>query len=288
MMIMETTPVESRTFEIDGQCMHVDISGHGPALMLLHGFTGSSETLAATADFLDKDFCVLRVDLPGHGLSDSPADPNAYTMERCAFLLRKILDELRIEKTNLFGYSMGGRTALSFTALHPERVCAVATLGASAGLEDEALRITRQQEDEKLVETLLEDGLESFVDRWMNHPLFSSQQKLGEDFLNHAREQRLQNNPQGLANSLRGMGAGAQLPVHRRLEQQELPILLLAGIKDEKFCGIAVDLADRLRNACVELIPGAGHAAHLECSEATHSAIRNFFRAVTGLSKTEN
>lgn len=287
-MIGKSTQQESRSIEIDGQRLHVEITGRGPALMLLHGFTGSSETLSETSAALDKEFCVLRVDLPGHGKSDSPSNPSAYSMERCALLLRGLLDELRIERINLFGYSMGGRTALSFTALHPERVCAVATLGASAGIESDTERSARQKEDDKLSQRLLGNGLEAFVDEWMNHPLFASQAALGEEFLAEAREQRLQNNPLGLAMSLRGMGAGAQQPVQSQLERLEHPILLLAGVKDEKFCGIAVDLADRLKNARVELISGAGHAAHLECDEVTHAAIRDFFRNVTGLAATTN
>ncbi len=279
---------ESRSVEIDGQRLHVEITGQGPSLMLLHGFTGSSETMAATAEALHKEFCVLRVDLPGHGKSDSPAEPSAYSMERCALLLRGLLDELRIERTNLFGYSMGGRTALSFTALHPERVCAVATLGASAGLEDEEARNARREDDDKLAQRIMDDGLKAFVDNWMRHPIFALQKDLGEEFLDGARNQRLQNNPSGLAHSLRGMGTGAQRPVQDLLARLELPILLLAGVRDEKFCRVAVELADRLKNARVELISGAGHAAHLECSEATHAAIRDFFRKVTGLSNTKN
>jgi 2-succinyl-6-hydroxy-2,4-cyclohexadiene-1-carboxylate synthase len=256
--------------------------------MLLHGFTGSSETLSETAAALHDEFCVLRVDLPGHGKSDSPENPSAYTMERCALLLRGLLDEFRIERTNLFGYSMGGRAALSFTALHPERVCAVAALGASAGLENEEERAARQKEDDELAQRILDHGLKAFVDSWMRHPVFNLQKNLGEEFLDGARNQRMQNDRKGLAHSLRGMGAGAQPPVHDLLARLELPILLLAGVRDEKFCSIAVDLADRLRNASVELIPGAGHAAHVECSDATHAAIRDFFRKVTGLSNTKN
>jgi len=287
-MIQESLQSESREIEIDGQRLHVDIAGQGPALMLLHGFTGSSETLSETAEALHKDFCVLRVDLPGHGKSDSPTNPRAYSMERCAQLLRGLLDELRIERTNLFGYSMGGRAALSFTALHPERVCAVATLGASAGIENEEDRAARREDDDKLAQRILDDGLKAFVDNWMRHPIFALQKNLGEEYLEGARNQRLQNNPEGLAHSLRGMGSGVQQPVHDLLARLKLPILLLAGVRDEKFCGIAVELADRLRNARVELIPGAGHAAHVECSEATHAAIREFFRKVTGLSEPQH
>ncbi len=277
---------EERYIDVDGHRLHAVIEGRGPALLLLHGFTGSTETLSETASALRGDFCTIRVDLPGHGKSDAPRDLTPYTMESCVEALRAVLDALGIKQTNVFGYSMGGRTALALCAAHPERICAAATLGASAGIEDETVRAERVAQDEGLAAFILEHGMEAFVDRWMNHPLFETQQTLGEEFLAAARAQRLTNQPHALALSLRGMGAGTQVPVHDALIELDLPILLLAGMKDAKFSAAAIELGAQLRDAQVELIPGAGHAAHLENPEETHAAIRGFFRQVTGLAGT--
>jgi len=275
--------LEERYIDVGGYRLHTVTEGRGPALLLLHGFTGSTDTLAATAAALRRDFCTIRVDLPGHGRSDAPQELEPYTMESCVEALCRVLDALEIERTCVFGYSMGGRTALALSAAYADRVCAVAALGASAGIDDEGERAERVAQDEALASFILEDGLEAFVDRWMRHPLFETQQTLGEEFLATARAQRLTNEPQALALSLRGMGAGAQAPVGDTLSELDLPILLLAGMKDTQYCAAAIELGERLREAQIELIPGAGHAAHLENPEETHARIRSFFRQVTGL-----
>ncbi len=135
--------LEERYIDAGGYRLRTVTEGRGPALLLLHGFTGSTETLATTATALRRDFCTIRVDLPGHGRSDAPQELEPYTMESCVESLLDLLDTLEIERSCVFGYSMGGRTALALCAAHPDRVCAVAALGASAGIEDEALRAER-------------------------------------------------------------------------------------------------------------------------------------------------
>ena len=81
----------------------------------------------------------------------------------------------------------------------------------------------------------------------------------------------------GLANSLRGMGAGAQPSLHDELAALERPVCLVVGEEDRKFQGIAEDLAARLPRARVELVPEAGHAAHLENPRAFAEIAVRFF-----------
>ena len=107
-------------------------------------------------------------------------------------------------------------------------------------------------------------------------PLFASQRRLGAAGLARAREQRLTNRPHGLANSLRGMGAGAQPPLHARLAGVRAPVCLVVGDEDERFGGIADALAEALPAARVARIAGAGHAAHLEAPEDFLTVVRAF------------
>lgn len=258
--------------------LHVRMDGEGKVVVLLHGFTGSTQTLSQMASALKRGFRVVRIDLPGHGRSSAPTDLEFYRMHTCVRNLATVCDRIGVASMGLFGYSMGGRVALSFSTRYPEKVYAVATVGASAGIEDRQARDQRRLEDEKLARTILKDGIESFVDGWMAHPLFATQQKMGEEFLTRARAQRLLNRPQGLANSLIGMGTGTQSPVHLALETIGLPFLLLAGEEDHKFRSIAVELKQRMKNAEIEWIKGAGHAAHLEASRTVHDILFGFFQ----------
>jgi len=76
--------------------------------------------------------------------------------------------------------------------------------------------------------------------------------------------QRLLNNPLGLANSLRGMGAGQQESLWDRLAGLDVPTLLIAGALDVKYRGLAGEMLALLPNARAVIVPGAGHAVHLE------------------------
>ena len=79
--------------------------------------------------------------------------------------------------------------------------------------------------------------------------------------------ERLSNTPLGLANSLRGVGTGAQPPLHDALPALATPTLLLAGELDEKFSRIAWQMAEQLPNAEARIVLDAGHIVHLEQPE---------------------
>jgi 2-succinyl-6-hydroxy-2,4-cyclohexadiene-1-carboxylate synthase len=298
------SPAESRFVQAAGLRLHAALEGEGPPLLVLHGFTGSSESMESVAAGLRDAFHSVRLDLVGHGRSDAPqpgwspslgfaslrgpalpglADSpslgalDPYTMETCVAQVAGALDALGIAQAHVLGYSMGGRVGLALCTWRPERVRAALLIGAGAGLEDSSARAARRREDEALAARIEREGLERFVDWWMDRPLFASQRRLGEAALARTRSQRLSNRAHGLAQSLRGMGTGAQPALHARLPSVRVPILLVAGSLDAKFAAIASDLAGRLPNARAQLVPGAGHACHLEQPEAFLRIARRFF-----------
>lgn len=254
----------ARKIDTGGVALHAEISGGGVPVLILHGFTGSTRTVAGIAVGLEDAFRTIRIDLVGHGRSDAPRDLAAYTMPSCVEQLGCALDALDADRVHLVGYSMGGRVALSLCAAHPTRVRSALLVGASAGIEDGPTREARVRDDERLADRIESEGVARFVDYWLSLPLFATQRALGEEWLAEARAQRLSNRSYALARSLRGMGAGAQPPLHGRLGDIETPICLVAGERDLKFRAIAEDLARRLPDARLEVIPGAGHAAQLE------------------------
>ena len=113
-------PSDLRT--IDGTALHVRDEGprDAPALLLLHGLGSSLHTWNAWADTLRTMYRVVRLDLPGHGLS-GPAPADDYSDSRTTALLLALLDSLAIDRATLIGNSMGGRFAWQFASAHPER-----------------------------------------------------------------------------------------------------------------------------------------------------------------------
>ncbi|MCA9873659.1 MAG: 2-succinyl-6-hydroxy-2,4-cyclohexadiene-1-carboxylate synthase [Anaerolineales bacterium] len=257
------------SFEITG-------SAEKRPLLLLHGFTGSSRNWGDIVPTLAERFMVITVDLLGHGRTPSPTRPARYMMEAAAADLIDLLDQLAIEQTSLLGYSMGGRLALYLAAQYPQRWQALILESASPGLKEKAEQIERRQSDNALAKRIEGEGLEAFVDYWESLPLWASQAQLPAETRTELRRQRLQNNPVGLANSLRGMGTGAQPSQWRRLSKLNLPVLLVVGELDAKFLAINQEMASLIPQARLAIVPGAGHTVHLERPSRYTELVRGF------------
>ncbi len=252
----------------------------GAPLVLLHGFTGDSTTWSTLLPHLGADRRVVGVDLPGHGDSPTRLSLESYAMQVCAAAVDAALSRAAGGPVHLLGYSMGGRVALTVASRHQSPLASLVLVGATPGLVDPAERRQRVADDEKRARFIEEEGLERFVDRWMAHPLFATQARLGAKHLDLARRQRLRNDPAALASCLRGMGTGAMEPLWDRLAGIGVPTLILVGELDIKFVQIARRMSALLPSAELVVVPDAGHAAHLEAPAIVGPAVQSFLARV--------
>ncbi len=248
----------------------------GEPLLLLHGFTGTKESWAPILPQLSSKFLVITLDLPGHGQTDSSANIKYFTMESVVESISVLLTKLKIEKTNILGYSMGGRVALSFLCMQPDRVKKCVLESSSPGLKTKEERLQRQCNDKKLANFLLEKGIEEFVNYWENIPLFSTQKLLDEQTKKYIRQERISQNPIGLANSLKGMGTGVQPSWWGHLSKITHPVLILTGEEDRKFCEIGKEMVSLLSNGIYAEIHDSGHAIHVEKKEKFVKMVMDF------------
>jgi 2-succinyl-6-hydroxy-2,4-cyclohexadiene-1-carboxylate synthase len=255
---------------------HVEVCGEGFPFLLLHGFTGDSSTWTPFCPVWGTHSKLIIPDIIGHGETDSPEDTNCYQMESAAKDLIFLLDQLDIEKIDLLGYSMGGRLALTLAILYPERVRKLILESASPGLKTNEERVLRRMKDEELANFINDRGIVSFVDYWEKIPLFSTMSRLPNSIKQSIREQRLSNKTKGLANSLIGMGTGAQVSWWGKLDLLSSEVLLLTGEKDEKFCKIAENMVENMRKASWIVINDCGHAIHVEQKEKFGTIVSDF------------
>jgi 2-succinyl-6-hydroxy-2,4-cyclohexadiene-1-carboxylate synthase len=159
---------------------------------------------------------------------------------------------------------MGGRLCLQLALDRPEVMHRLALVSASPGLADDAERAARREADERLAQEIERDGVDAFLERWLAQPLFAS---LPRDRAG-IEERRAHNTVETLTSQLRVLGQGAQPSNWDRLGELRMPVLLIAGERDAKYVDLAHRMADAVPRARVEVIPGAGHACHLEQPEA--------------------
>ena len=254
--------------------MDAALGTHDPVSprILLHGFTGSGPAMRPLID-AGLTGRILAPDLIGHGDSPAPAAIDAY---RAAAQIEQInAATLDLEAFDLIGYSMGARLAISFAVEHPDRVRRLVLLSGRAGIADPLARAARVRSDAALAEQIEREGIETFAARWGALPIFASQ-TVSVRAAQHAL--RIRQRPAGLANSLRGFGAGAMPPLHAHLATISMPVCLLAGALDPKFMALARDLEAAIAHAQRHVLDGVGHAMHLEAPARTVTILEAFLR----------
>ena len=113
----------SDMIDVAGTRLHVRDSGPktAPAVIFLHGFGASLHTWEPWANALAKDMRVIRIDLPGSGLS-LPDPTGDYTDKRSLQIIHALMDKLGLTRASLVGNSIGGRIAWTFAGTYPARV----------------------------------------------------------------------------------------------------------------------------------------------------------------------
>jgi len=267
---------------VSGRVLHLERRGRGPALMLLHGYSGNGRSMARIAGAFEREYETLAPDLPGHGRSPGLAGAAGYAFEDALSDLVATLESAGHRRAHWLGYSMGARLALGCALRHPGSVASLVLVAGRAGIADPAERAARRAADDALAERIESLGVEAFVEEWLAQPLFATLRRLGPEDLAEERRARLANDARELAASLRRLGPGAQPPLFDELPRLHVPVLLVAGALDGRFVEAARDLARRLPHAEFCEIPDAGHAVHLEQPVAFVGAVADFLRRATG------
>ncbi len=230
-------------------------------VVLLHGFTQGPGSWTDIAARLADRHDVVTPTLPGHG--GAAAVTGTFEAEAAA-----LAGTVGPPPAVWVGYSMGARLALRVALDRPDLVQGLVVLGATAGLSDPAQREARRRVDETLASGLERKGLDRFLTGWLSQPLFK---RLPPEAA--GLEERRTNTVEGLASALRRLGTGAQEPLWDRLHELRMPVLIMAGEHDASFVSLAFRLAAAVGDgeragASVSIVPGAGHAAHLERPDA--------------------
>lgn len=248
--------------------LHVDREGHGPVVVLAHGFAGSARNFGPQARALRPRFRVVRYDARGHARSEAPDDPSAYTPETFADDLGRVLDP---GSAVIGGLSMGAATALRFALASPERVRALVLAAFPAGAS--AARGIAAQAT-AFADAIERNGLDAAGERFAWGPASG----LDAGAARLVRQGFLEHPPHGLVHTLRGVLA-RQPTVEElapRLGGLHIPTLLIVGDHDRASLEPTRALAAALPSATLIVVPDAGHVVNLEQPAAFNAALMSF------------
>ena len=260
--------------DVDGLKVHYKETGPqaAPALLLMHGFGSSLQAWDDWSLKLEQKYRVIRLDLPGFGLTGaSPA--NDYSEEKDLAILTHFADKLGLEKFSIIGHSMGGKMAWTLAASQPERVQAL-VLMAPDGFP-EAKDIGTKPYEVPAVMGLIKYFLPKYLVRKSIEPAFAE-----ADALSDARVNRYYD-------MLRAPGVRAAIlersnqtiytdPVPR-LKAIKAPTLLIWGEQDQMIPSTnAKSYASVLSNSTTVLVPKLGHLLQEEQPEKGLTAVMQF------------
>jgi 2-succinyl-6-hydroxy-2,4-cyclohexadiene-1-carboxylate synthase len=256
--------------------LHAEVHGTGraPWLVFLHGFLGDGNDWDEIMRVLALRFSCLCVDLPGHGASRIEGPCGAADVLDA---LAALLDERRIERCTLLGYSMGGRAALSLAAYAPDRVERLVLESTSPGIRSPEERDARRASDASWSGMLDSGDIATFIERWYAQPLFETSHRDPARFAELV-QRRTRQDPRQLAMGLQSMGPGIWPSAWDAWQALSMPILLLAGEHDARYVALAREMQAARASTRVRIIPNCGHNVHWEDPPAYTAAIATFLR----------
>lgn len=117
----------------DGVNIYYEVHGTGPLILLSHGYSATLEMWRGQIEPLSREHTLMVWDMRGHGLSDYPVDPGAYSEAATVADMAALLDAVNAPSAIVGGLSLGGYMSLAFHKAHPERVKALLIIDTGPG-----------------------------------------------------------------------------------------------------------------------------------------------------------
>ena len=260
---------------VQQQPVFVQDSGlrEAPAILLLHGFGASLQAWDDWAPALEKNLRVLRIDIPGFGLS-GPAVNQDYSDAADVARVIAVMDQLGVQQVIVAGHSMGGRIAWNLAAAHPERVSKLVLLSPD-GFPDPNAKSDKTYEVPALL-GLLPYSLPKWALRMGGvAPAFADGSQLTPQMMQRYHDMMLA--PGVRTALLERMRQTRNSDPVSRLQSIKAPTLLLWGEKDA-FIPVsnAQDYLKAMPQATLVTLPGVGHVLHEEAPKASVQAVLDF------------
>lgn len=261
----------------DGVRLYAETHGSGVPILLSCGLRTTHENFRPQVGPLTGAGArVILWDYRGHGESESPEDPEAYSMRQVVDDLGCVLDWAAPgEPAVLGGHSFGGLASLHFARAHPERVRGLVLIDSGPGFKNPQAQARWEAMIERAASFIERRGLRAFVESKAAADLIGLRPELPA--ARAAARAIAAQDPGGLTHFARRVAAPAP-PVIDELAGIPAPALVVVGEKDEAFLRAAEVMTARLPRAKRVTIPGAGHLPNIECPDAVNEALIRFLR----------
>lgn len=248
----------------DGFEIYYEVQGAGPALLLTHGYSATSQMWQPNIDALSENHTVITWDMRGHGKSDSPKDNSAYSETLTTADMAGLLIHLGYKTAIIGGLSLGGYMSLAFYKDYPEMVDALLIIDTGPGFKKDAAR-----DGWNRMAVARAKAIEGKVGIEVESPGVLEGQSAEQTLAKHK-------DVLGLAYAARNMLTQNTARVIESLPLIAVPSIIVVGSDDEPFLIASDYMALKIPNAEKVMIPQAGHAANIDQPEFFNKSILGF------------
>ena len=262
------------TVSVDGITVGYDDEGSGEPLVLVHGHPFDRSMWRPQFEaFSRSGWRVIVPDIRGYG--ETTVVPGATTLETFARDLVGLLEALQVDRIVLGGLSMGGQIVMEFYRLFPHRVRGLVLADTSARAETQVGKRLRH----RTADRLLREGMAPYAEEVLAKMVAPHNLRARPDLARHVLAMVLATPPEGAAAALRGR---AERPDYLDLlTHVTVPTLVVVGA-DDTFTPVSEArlLHERIPNASLAVLQGAGHMPNLERPTKFNGALRGLLEAV--------
>lgn len=272
--IMSNTSSPTQFLPYNHANLAYDVTGSGPAVLLLHAGLGDRTMWDAQVPALAREFTVIRVDARGFGETRKP--PVAYSPVADALAL---LDHLGVQQAHIVGVSMGSQTAIDLAVAAPERVASLVAVAARTGTPvSPELRANWDHVNELYEAGDIAGANEYELRMWIDGPR-RTPEMIDSAFREHVRAM---NGALFLRDDDEGEEIALEPPAAERLGEITAPTLIMYGDQDiADVQATGPKLAQAIPGARLVVLPDASHLPQMEHPERFNDLVREFLRAAT-------
>ena len=242
--------MEEKEILIQGIKTNYKIAGEGPAILVLHGWGGSSDSWRRVQETLSqKGYLVIVPDFPGFGKSVTPKEP--WSLQNYTNFILNLIQQLKLENFYLIGHSFGGRIAIKFATQYPEKIkklilCDSAGIKPKPGLKTRIIywsaRIGNAVFSPKHLQRFKDSARNLFYIFLRNRDYVKANGTMKETIKKVINEDLLED-----------------------LSKIKIKTLIVWGSQDKmvplKYARV---IKQKVENSTLEIIPKIGHSPHLE------------------------
>lgn len=263
--------------------LHVEEhAGHGPHLLLVHGFLSSRANWLPNLPALAEVTRPTVVELWAHGRSPAPTEDRWYEVDAYVEAFEEVRRRIGCERWFICGHSLGASLTLRYALTHPERIIGHVLMNSSSAAAPAPWTVANRHRFEAEAAALASGG----VDAIRSSRLYPGRVRgLSPEVADALHRDAERHDGPGLSRTVLTTSIGSSS--HARLDQNTVPTLLVVGRREQAFEPVRRELEQALPQLEVVEVE-AGHAVNLEATTSFDRAVTDFVVSRSGDDETRD